>query len=46
MKMHDIDLAVLLRALARIANQNIMINENVTGKNQHQHQRGPLEPGL
>ena len=32
MKMHDVQLAVLLRALARIANQNIMINENVTGK--------------
>ena len=31
MKMHDVELGVLLRALARIANQNIMINDNVTG---------------
>ena len=32
MKMSDIDVAVLLRALARVANQNIMLNEKVTGK--------------
>lgn len=32
MKMHDIGVVVLLRALARAANQNIMINEKVKGK--------------
>ena len=32
MKMSDIDVSVLLRALARVANQNIMLNEKVTGK--------------
>ncbi|MBW1842013.1 MAG: hypothetical protein JRI75_09500, partial [Deltaproteobacteria bacterium] len=32
MRMHDIEVAVLLRALARAANQNIMINEKVKGK--------------
>ncbi|MFH2219356.1 MAG: type IV pilus secretin PilQ [Pseudomonadota bacterium] len=32
MKMNDIDVAVLLRALARAANQNIIINEKVKGK--------------
>ncbi|MFC1488428.1 type IV pilus secretin PilQ [Thermodesulfobacteriota bacterium] len=32
MKMHDIDVVVLLRALARAANQNIMVNEKVKGK--------------
>ena len=32
LKMHDIDLAVLLRAMARAAGQNIMINEKVAGK--------------
>lgn len=32
MKMNDIDVPVLLRALARIANQNIMLNDKVTGK--------------
>jgi len=31
MKMHDVHIAVLLKALARIANQNIMINDNVKG---------------
>jgi len=31
MKMNNIDVAVLLRALARAANQNIMINEKVKG---------------
>ncbi|MFC1798549.1 type IV pilus secretin PilQ [Thermodesulfobacteriota bacterium] len=30
--MHDIDLAVLLRAMAKAADQNIMINEKVEGK--------------
>ncbi len=32
MKMSDIDVSVLLRALARVANQNIMLNEKVSGK--------------
>ena len=32
LRMHDIELAVLLRALAKAANQNIMINERVKGK--------------
>ena len=32
MKMHDIDVAVLLRTLARAADQNIMINEKVKGR--------------
>ncbi|MEJ2477786.1 MAG: secretin N-terminal domain-containing protein [Desulfobacterales bacterium] len=32
MKMNDIGVPVLLRALARIANQNIMLNDKVTGK--------------
>ncbi|MGD9275115.1 MAG: secretin N-terminal domain-containing protein, partial [Desulfobacterales bacterium] len=32
MKMNDIDVPVLLRALARIAKQNIMLNDKVTGK--------------
>ncbi|MGD9137163.1 MAG: type IV pilus secretin PilQ [Desulfobacterales bacterium] len=32
MKMNNIDVAVLLRALARAANQNIILNEKVTGK--------------
>lgn len=32
MKMYDVDVAVLIRTLARAANQNIMINEKVTGK--------------
>ena len=32
MKMTDVDVAVLLRALARVARQNIMINEKVSGK--------------
>ncbi len=32
MKMNDIDVAVLLRTLARAADQNIMINEKVKGK--------------
>jgi type IV pilus assembly protein PilQ len=32
MKMSDIEVAVLLRALARVADQNIMLNEKVTGK--------------
>jgi len=32
MKMHDIDVTVLLRALAKAAEQNIMINEKVKGK--------------
>ena len=32
MKMSDIDVSVLLRALARVADQNIMLNEKVTGK--------------
>jgi len=32
MKMHDIDVTVLLRALAKAADQNIMINEKVKGK--------------
>ena len=32
MKMSDIEVSVLLRALARVANQNIMLNERVTGK--------------
>ena len=31
MRMHDVHIAVLLKALARIANQNIMINDNVKG---------------
>ena len=31
MKMSDIDVSVLLRALARVANQNIMLNEKVSG---------------
>ncbi|MBF0117384.1 MAG: type IV pilus secretin PilQ [Desulfobacterales bacterium] len=32
MKMHDTEIPILLRALARAANQNIIINENVKGK--------------
>jgi type IV pilus assembly protein PilQ len=32
MKMNSIDVAVLLRALARAANQNIILNEKVSGK--------------
>ena len=32
LKMNDIDVAVLLRALARAADQNIILNEKVTGK--------------
>jgi type IV pilus assembly protein PilQ len=32
MKMNNIDVAVLLRALARAADQNIVLNEKVTGK--------------
>ena len=32
MNMHNVELAVLLRALARVADQNIMINQNVKGK--------------
>jgi type IV pilus assembly protein PilQ len=32
MKMHDVEVAVLLRTLARAANQNIVINKNVKGK--------------
>jgi len=32
MKISDIDVAVLLRALARVANQNIILNEKITGK--------------
>ena len=32
MKMHDIELSVLLRTLARAANQNIIINEKVKGR--------------
>jgi len=32
MKMHDVELSVLLRALAKAANQNIMINDKVKGR--------------
>ena len=32
MKMYDVDVDVLIRTLARAANQNIMINEKVRGK--------------
>ena len=32
LKMHDVDVATLLRALARSADQNIVISEKVTGK--------------
>jgi type IV pilus assembly protein PilQ len=32
MKMKDIDVAVLLRALSRVAKQNIMVSDKVTGK--------------
>jgi len=32
MKMYDVDVGVLIRTLARAANQNIMINEKVKGK--------------
>lgn len=32
MKMSDIDVAVLLRALAKVANQNIVLNDKVSGK--------------
>jgi type IV pilus assembly protein PilQ len=32
MKMYDVDVDVLIRTLARAANQNIMINEKVKGK--------------
>lgn len=32
LKMNDIDVAVLLRALARAADQNIILNEKVSGK--------------
>ena len=31
-KMHDVEVAVLLRTLAKAADRNIMINDNVTGK--------------
>ena len=43
LKMHDVDLSVLLRALAKIANQNIMINENVEGKTSINIQRAPWD---
>jgi len=43
MKMHDVELGVLLRALARIANQNIMINENVTGTTSINISRAPWD---
>ena len=32
MKMNDIEVSVLLRALSRVANQNIMLNEKIRGK--------------
>ncbi len=32
MKMNDIEVSVLLRALSRVANQNIMLNEKIKGK--------------
>ena len=32
MKMSDIDIAVLLRALAKVANQNIVLNDKIAGK--------------
>ncbi len=32
MKMSDIEVSVLLRALARVANQNIMLNDRIAGK--------------
>jgi type IV pilus assembly protein PilQ len=32
MKMNDIDISVLLRALARVANQNIILSDKVSGK--------------
>ena len=32
MKMNDIEISVLLRALSRVANQNIMLNEKIKGK--------------
>ena len=32
MKMSDIDVAVLLRALAKVANQNIVLNDKIAGK--------------
>jgi type IV pilus assembly protein PilQ len=32
MKMNDIEISVLLRALSRVANQNIILNEKIRGK--------------
>jgi type IV pilus assembly protein PilQ len=32
MKMNDIEVSVLLRALSRVANQNIMLNEKIKGR--------------
>ncbi len=32
MKMNDVEVSVLLRALSRVANQNIMLNEKIRGK--------------
>lgn len=43
MKMHDIDVTVLLRALAKAADQNIMINEKVKGKANININRAPWD---
>jgi len=43
LKMHDIDVSVLLRALAKAADQNIMINEKVKGKANINISRAPWD---
>ena len=43
LKMNDIDVAVLLRALARAADQNIILNEKVTGKVNINIQQAPWD---
>ena len=43
MNMHNVELAVLLRALARVADQNIMINQNVKGKAKINIQNAPWD---
>ncbi len=43
MNMHNVELAVLLRALARVADQNVMINQNVKGKAKINIQNAPWD---
>ncbi len=46
MKMYDVDVDVLIRTLARAANQNIMINEKVKGKADVSIKNAPWDPKL